>query len=103
MFNIIHRKAINEYAEAHPEAARALREWYHEFRIASFRNWNELKEVYPSASVVGDDRVVFDVLGTKFRLVVRVVFAFRVVQIKWFGTHAEYNRINVNVIQPKKK
>ncbi len=103
MFNIINRRAINAYATAHPEASRALREWYHEFRMASFRNWNELKATYPSASIVGDDRVVFDILGTKFRLVVRLVFAFRVVQIKWFGTHAEYNRIDVALVQPKKK
>ncbi len=42
-------------------------------------------------------------MGNKFRLVVRIVFEFKVVQIKWFGTHAEYDKINVETIQYKKK
>jgi mRNA interferase HigB len=100
VFNIINRKAINSYAMDHPEAAKALREWYHDLRLSSYTNWNELKADYPSASLVGDDRVVFNILGTKYRLVVRVVFAFRVVQVKWFGTHAAYDRVDVNLIQP---
>ncbi len=103
VFNIINRKAINSYAMDYPDAAKALREWYHVLRLSSHTNWNELKAEFPSASLVGDDRVVFNVLGTKYRLVVRVVFAFRVVQVKWFGTHADYDRVDVNLIQPKNK
>lgn len=63
----------------------------------------ELKSDYPNASLVGDDRVVFNIMGNKFRLVVRIVFEFKSVQIKWFGTHAEYDKINVETIQYKKK
>ena len=65
-------------------------------------NFNELKQVYGSASIVGDDRVVFNIMGNKYRLVVRVVFEFKAVQIKWFGTHTDYDKINVTAIQFKK-
>ncbi len=59
--------------------------------------------MYGNASLVADDRVVFNILGNKYRLVVRIVFDFKVIQIKWFGTHAEYDRINVKTVQFKKK
>jgi mRNA interferase HigB len=47
--------------------------------------------------------VVFNILGNKYRLVVRIVFDFRVVQVKWFGTYADYDKIDVTTIQHKKK
>ncbi len=84
-------------------AATALFEWYHELILCSYKNFNELKSAYPNASLVGDDRIVFNIMGNKFRLVVRIVFEFKVVQIKWFGTHLEYDKINVETIQYKKK
>lgn len=59
--------------------------------------------MYGNASLVADDRVVFTILGNKYRLVVRIVFDFKVIQIKWFGTHAEYDRIDVKTVQFKKK
>jgi len=54
---------------------------------SDFKNFNELKRVYGIASVVADDRVVFNIMGNKYRLVIRIVVDFRVVQIKWFVTH----------------
>ena len=81
----------------------ALQQWYHDFEKVDFKNFNELKRAYANASLVGDDRVVFNILGNKFRLVVRIVFAFKAVQIKWFGTHSEYDKIDVSRIHFKKR
>lgn len=92
-----------EYCAAYPEADTALREWYHELAQAGFSNFNELKARYGAASIVGDDRVVFNIMGNKYRLVVRMVFAYRAIQIKWFGTHAEYNKTDVASVPFKKK
>ena len=61
-----------------------------------------LKKVYGSASLVGDDMVVFNIMGNKFRLVIRMVFEFKAIQIKWFGTHVEYDKIDVSIINYKK-
>ena len=77
-------------------------EWYHELVKCNFKNFNELKKSYGTASLVGDDRVVFTIMGNQYRLVVRIVFDFKAIQIKWFGTHAEYDRIDVSTIQNKK-
>ena len=103
MFNIIARNTLLEYCKKYPAAATALLEWYHELANCDFKNFNELKQVYGNASLVADDRVVFNLLGNKFRLVVRIVFEFRAIQIKWFGTHADYDRIDVKTVQHKKR
>ena len=82
-------------------ASTALFEWYHEMIITEFKNFNELKNVYGNAIVVNDDRVVFNIMGNKYRLIVRIVFDFKAIQIKWFGTHAEYDKIDASNIQYK--
>lgn len=92
-----------EYCKKYPAAATALQEWYHELVNGDFKNFNELKKVYGNASLVADDRVVFNVMGNKYRLVVRIVFEFKAIQVKWFGALAEYDKMNVTIIQYKKK
>lgn len=99
MFNIITSRTINEYCQKYPEAAQALRKWYSDFSRATFSNANELKATYHHASVVGDNRVVFNIGGNKFRLVVRISYQYKAVMVKWFGAHEEYDRIDVTTIQ----
>ncbi len=103
MFNIITRKTLLIYCILYPKASNALREWYVEFVKSDFQNFNELKKVYRNVSIVGDDRVVFNIMGNKYRLVVRMVFEYKSIQIKWFGTHAEYDEIDVETVKFKKK
>ena len=92
-----------EYSNKFPDASVALQEWYHELVKCDFKNFNELKLFYRNASLVGDDRVVFNIMGNRYRLVVRMVFEFKTVQIKWFGSHLEYDKINVATVQYKKR
>ena len=84
-------------------ASVALQEWYHELVQCSFSNFNEPKKVYGNASLVADDKVVFNIMGNKFRLVIRILFEFKAIQIKWFGTYTAYEKINVSIVQFKKK
>ena len=102
MFNIITRRTLLEYAKKYPTARVALFEWYYELVISDFKSFNELKKVYGNVSLVSDDRVVFNIMGNKYRLVVRMVFEFKAIQIKWFGTHSDYDKIDVTTIQYKK-
>ena len=101
MFNIIARRTLLVYCQLYPAAAVALQQWYAELLNQDFTTFNQLKAVYTSASLVGDDRVVFNIMGNKYRLVVRMVFIYKVIQIKWFGTHAEYDQVDVATIQFK--
>lgn len=99
MFNIITRRTLLHYCRLNPAAAVALQQWYAELLNENFGSFNELKAVYAAVSLVGDDRVVFNVVGNKFRLVVRFAFAYKTIQIKWFGTHSEYDKIDVAAIK----
>jgi mRNA interferase HigB len=101
MFNIITRKTLLAYCKKYPKAANALLEWYHELVEQDFQNFQELKIKYGNSSIVGDNRVVFNISGNSYRLVVRIVFTYKVVQIKWFGTHSEYDKIDVTKIEYK--
>ena len=101
MFNIIARRTLVNYCQLYPRAATALIAWHDELVKTNFKNFNQLKGVYPSVSL-GDDRVVFNILGNHYRLVVRFIFEYRAIQIKWFGTHAEYDRVDVATVQFKK-
>ena len=101
MFNIINRKTLLAYAEKYPTVKNALFEWYYEFLSSDFKNFQELKAVHGKASLVGDDRVVINIMGNHYRLVIRVVFVYKTIQIKWFGTHSEYDKIDVATIKYK--
>jgi len=98
--NVITKGTLQRYMEVYPEAANWLHTWYEVAEKADWRNFNEVKLSYPSADQVGDDRVVFNVKGNDYRLVVRFSFRFKVLQIKWFGRHKEYDKIDVLVVQP---
>lgn len=101
MFNTINRKTLLRYGEKYPDASNALFEWYHEFAQADFKSFQLLKARYGNASLVSDERVVINMHGNHYRLVIRVIFIYKTIQIKWFGTHNEYDRIDVTTIKFK--
>lgn len=72
----------------------ALDAWFHEADAASWKHPAEVKAAYANASIVGDDRVVFNIKGNSFRLVVAVDYARQAVFIKWIGSHADFDHID---------
>lgn len=102
MFNIMTRRTLLDYSMRYSQAANALFEWYKEFQQLEINSFNELKSFCGNASIIKDDRVVFNIMGNKFRLAVRIVFEYKAVQIKWFGTHSEYDEIDVSTVMFKK-
>jgi len=99
MFNILSTKALNNYIKKYPESIDALRKLYKELEKSDFDNFNELKAVYGNASIVGDNRIIFNVVGNKYRLIIRVNFQHKRMMIKWFDTHQEYDKIDANTIE----
>ena len=102
MFNIIARKTLLEYCKKYPEAKTSLLSWYHELEKSDFKSINELRRTFPDVSIIGDNRIIFNIQGNKFRLIVRIVFDYKEIQIKWFGSHSEYNKIEALTVQNKK-
>lgn len=95
---ILVRRTILFYIKKYPTSETQLLIWYNEFSKLDLRNFNELKKVYGNASIVNNNRVVFNIKGNDFRLVVSINFLQSACYIIWFGTHREYNRINVETV-----
>ena len=72
--------------------------WHREFENEDWDTPTKLKVRYPSASIVGRDRVVFNIRGNRYRLVVRINYQKRIVYIRFIGTHSEYDRINAEEV-----
>ena len=77
----------------------ALDSWFQEARQAEWKNSSEVKASYANASIVGADRVVFNIKGNAYRLVVSLDYRRGALFIKWLGTHKEYDKIDVRTVQ----
>jgi mRNA interferase HigB len=95
---IIARRTLREFWEAHPDAEEPLRTWYTYVRQADWQTPSDVKSIFRTASFVGNDRVVFNIKGNRYRLVVVVVYRHHAVYIRFIGTHREYNDINVATV-----
>lgn len=97
---IIAFRTLREFFEKpeHSDSEVSLRAWYHEAKIAEWKNSNELKKQYKNASIVGDGRVVFNIKGNVYRLVVAIDYEFQVIFIRFIGTHQQYDSIDAKMI-----
>jgi mRNA interferase HigB len=97
---IIKEKTLAEYCELneYKQAVESVKAWIYEVRNATWSNANELKLKYGNASIIGSKRVVFNIKGNDYRLIVDIEYMLKLVFIVWFGTHTEYNKIDAKTI-----
>ena len=95
---IIARKTLKEFWDKHPDAEQPLRAWYKAAEAAHWETPADVKAAYANASILKDNRVCFDIGGNKYRLIVKINYAYRVIYIRFVGTHADYDRIDANTI-----
>jgi len=96
--HVISRKALRDFWQRAPDAEQALKAWFHEVRTETWRNSAELKAKYGAASVINAERVVFNIRGNTYRLVVRINYRSSTVFIRFVGTHGEYDKIDAETI-----
>jgi len=102
---IIARRTLREFVgslaghQDRPAVNAALDAWFDEVRKARWRSTAEIKRSYATASIVTAERIVFNVKGNAYRLVVAVDFEKGIVWIKWIGTHRDYDRIDVTEVE----
>jgi mRNA interferase HigB len=102
---IISRKTPRDFVESlrggkdHRTAKSALDSWFHEAQRADWHGPADVVQDYANASLVGSDRVLFNIKGNSYRLVVAVDYPRQIVFIKWIGTHAAYGKIDVKKIK----
>lgn len=95
---IIAVKTLKDYWEEFPQAEQPLLSWYEEAEIAEWNNPNELKAQYRNPSILNDKRVVFNIHGNTYRLIVDIEYRLKIVFVVWFGTHKEYDKIDAKLI-----
>ena len=91
-------KEFWEQSPAYRDAAEPIRAWDRRTLQAEWTSPSDVKRDFGSASILKDGRVVFNIAGNKYRLVVWINYAYRVVYIRFIGTHAQYDRIDAQVI-----
>jgi|SRR5665647_3731169 len=94
--NIIAKGTVLYYIKKYPNARTALLTWFQEFSKLECKNFNELKAFYGTASIVSNNRVVFNIKGNVYRLLVALNFSKMAAYVIWFGTHKEYDKVDVS-------
>jgi mRNA interferase HigB len=95
---IISKKTLIEFWTKHSDSEQKLKTWYHETSKATWQNFNEIKLDYPSASLLADNRVVFNIKGNNYRLIIKINYSYQMIWIRFIGTHSEYDKINAKKI-----
>lgn len=95
---IIAKKTLRDFGETHPDCAQQLKSWFQEASKSKWTKPNDIKKEYPSASFLADNRVVFNIRGNNFRLIVKINYDYQIIWIRFIGNHAEYDKINANTI-----
>lgn len=95
---IIAKRTLRDFWSKHADCEQQLKAWFRDTEKASWRNLNELKIDHPNASIVRSGRVIFNIKGNKYRLIVKFNFDYQLCWVRFLGTHAEYDRVDPNTI-----
>jgi mRNA interferase HigB len=95
---VISRKTLKDFWAKHANAEPALKTWFHEVKHADWQSFADIKTSYRSADSLPGNRVVFNIKGNTYRLIVRIHFNTGIVFIRFIGTHAEYDKIDATTI-----
>jgi mRNA interferase HigB len=102
---IIARKTLRDFVESlrgtkdHRAVKSAVDAWFHEVQNADWQTPADVLESYANASIVGGGRVVFNIKGNAYRLVVAIDYRRQIVFIKWLGSHSAYDKIDVKTVK----
>lgn len=95
---IIATNTIQNYWKDYPECEQALKSWIQEASNAKWRSPQELKKQFKSASILTGKRIIFNINGNRYRLIVDIEFRLQIIFIVWFGDHKEYDQIDAKTI-----
>jgi len=94
---IVSKKILKDFYETpnYIDNKNALEAWHREVLKLDWNNPNEIKDMYSSASMLGDEKVVFNISGNKYRLIVKINYHAKIVFVKFIGTHKQYDKVNI--------
>jgi len=98
MKRIFAKSTLRKFWEKHADSEQYLKTWYNTTMSSNWRNPHDIKKTYPNASILKNGRVVFNIKGNSYRLVVKFNFEKQWAFVRFIGTHSEYDNIDANTI-----
>lgn len=98
MKRIIAKKTLRDFWEKHADSEQYLKTWYDTARTSDWKTPNDIKRTFANASIIGQNRVVFNIKGNSYRLIVQFNYARQWASIRFIGTHTEYDKVNAETI-----
>ena len=95
---IISIKKLKDFWQKHADAEQQLKAWYAEVKNSDWNNHAAITKLFRTASILPNNRVVFNIKGNKYRIVTAINYDYKIVYIRFVGTHAEYDNINAGEI-----
>ncbi|MDJ0737284.1 MAG: type II toxin-antitoxin system HigB family toxin [Nostocaceae cyanobacterium] len=92
------RSSLRQFWETHPDAEQPLKAWYDEASRAEWNSPTDIKSTYRNASIIANNRVVFNIKGNDYRLIVHVRYDIGIIFIRFVGTHSEYDNLDATTI-----
>ena len=96
---VIAVSTLRAFWERHPDAEQPLKAWYEEVTCATWTQPTDIKVQYRSASVLKNRRVVFNIKGNDYRLIVAIAYKLQIVYVKFVGTHKEYDAVDAETVE----
>lgn len=88
---LIGKEILDKFCKKHPDCKLWIENWIVDVKAANWKSLNDLKERYPSASILAENIVIFNVKGNSHRLAVQIAMKTQIIAVKWIGTHSEYD------------
>jgi mRNA interferase HigB len=95
---IIAISTLRKFWEKNGDAEEPLKAWFQEVKSSDWTTPHQVKAMYRNASVIGGNRIVFNIAGNKYRLIMKFNYPYRIGYVRFIGTHAEYDRIDAEKV-----
>ena len=95
---ILSRSTLRDFRESHRDVEEALKNWYYEASHADWQNPADVNTAHRNASIIANNRVVFNIKGNNYRLIVAIRYDIGIIFIRFIGTHAEYDKVDTTII-----
>ena len=95
---IIAKKILRDFWIEHNDCEQQLKAWFQETSKCEWTSSNDVKNNYPSASILGSNRIVFNIKGNHYRLIIKINYDYQMIWVRFIGTHAEYDKIDASKV-----